>query len=72
MKKYKGFPGFLYNTHEVFNELPQIAQFAAREMLTVNGVSKKEKQKTIMDEIRRKIGLLKLGRIAWNGWRSVK
>ncbi len=51
MKKYQNFPGFLYGTHQLFNELPQVAQFAAREMLTVNGISKKQKQKTIMDEI---------------------
>jgi electron transfer flavoprotein-quinone oxidoreductase len=72
MKKYRNFPGFLFNTHQVFNELPQVAQFAAREMLTVNGVGKKEKQKTIMAEIRSKVGLLKLAGIAWRGWRSVK
>jgi electron transfer flavoprotein-quinone oxidoreductase len=72
MQKYRNFPGFLYSTHQLFNELPQVAQVAAREMLTVNGVSKKEKQKTIMGEIRKKVGLLKLGRIAWNGWRAVK
>jgi electron transfer flavoprotein-quinone oxidoreductase len=72
MKKYQGFPGFLYSTHQLFNELPQVAQFAAREMLTVNGVSKKEKQRTIMAEIRKKIGLVNFARIGWRGWRSVK
>jgi electron transfer flavoprotein-quinone oxidoreductase len=72
MKKYRNFPGFLYNTHQLFNEFPQVAQLAAREMLTVNNVDKKAKQKIIMGEIRKKIGLLKMARIAWNGWRSVK
>ncbi|MBN1189641.1 MAG: FAD-dependent oxidoreductase [Dehalococcoidales bacterium] len=72
MKKYRNFPGFLYSTPQVFNELPQVIQFAAREMLTVDGVSKKQKQKIIMDEIKRKIGLIKLAGIAWRGWRSVK
>ena len=72
MRKYRGFPGFLFDTHQLFNELPQVAQFAGREMLTVNGISKKEKQKTIMAEIKKKIGLLKMARIAWRGWRSVK
>jgi electron transfer flavoprotein-quinone oxidoreductase len=72
MNKYRNFPGFLYDTHQLFNELPQIAQFAGREMLTVNGVTKKQKQKIIMDEIKKKIGLVKLGKIAWRGWRSVK
>jgi electron transfer flavoprotein-quinone oxidoreductase len=72
MKKYRNFPGFLYNNHQIFNELPQVAQFMAREMLTVNGVGKKQKQKIIMAEIRKKVGLLKLAGIAWRGWRSVK
>jgi len=72
MRKYKGFPGFLYNNPELFNELPQVAQFAGREMLTVNGISKKQKQKLIMDEIKKKIGLFKMLKIVWNGWRAVK
>jgi electron transfer flavoprotein-quinone oxidoreductase len=72
MRKYQDFPGFLYDTHQLFNQLPQIAQFAGREMLTVNGVPKKQKQKIIMDEIKKKIGLVNLAKIAWRGWRSVK
>jgi len=72
MNKYRHFPGFLYDTHQLFNELPQIAQFAGREMLTVNGVAKKQKQKIIMDETKKKIGLMNLAKIAWRGWRSVK
>ena len=72
MQKYRNFPGFLYKTHQLFNELPQVAQFAAREMLTVDGVGKKQKQKTIGAEIRKKVGLFKLLRIGWRGWRAVK
>ncbi len=72
MRKYRNFPGLLYDTHQLFNELPQFAQFAAREMLTVNGLSKKQKQKTIMGELKKKIGLLKMARIVWRAWRSVK
>ena len=72
MKKYKGFGGFLYETSQIFNELPQVAQYAGREMLTVNGVPKKQKQKLIMDVIKQKIGLMKMARIAWKGWRAVK
>jgi electron transfer flavoprotein-quinone oxidoreductase len=72
MKKYKGFGGFLFDTKQLFNELPQVAQFAGREMLTVDGVSKKQKQKLIMDFVKKKIGLMKMARLAWRGWRSVK
>jgi electron transfer flavoprotein-quinone oxidoreductase len=72
MKKYQRFPDFLYKTHQLFKELPQAAQFAGREMLTVDGVSKKQKQKLIMDEIKKKIGLWRMARIAWRGLRAVK
>jgi electron transfer flavoprotein-quinone oxidoreductase len=72
MKKYKGFGGFLYDTKAIFNELPQVAQFAGREMLTVNGVDKKQKQKLIMDVIKKKIGLINMAKIAWRGLRAVK
>jgi electron transfer flavoprotein-quinone oxidoreductase len=72
MKKYQGFPDFLFETHQLFKELPQIGQFAAREMLTVDGVNKKQKQKIIMEEIKKKIGLMNLAKLAWRGWRAVK
>jgi electron transfer flavoprotein-quinone oxidoreductase len=72
MKKYKGFPDFLYKTHQLFNEMPQLAQFAGREMLTVDGVDKWQKQKLIRAEARKKIGYLNLLRIVWRGWRAVK
>lgn len=72
MKKYQNFPNFLYQTHQLFNELPQVAQTAAREMLTVNGIDKRQKQKVIKADIKKKVGLLNMARIAWRGWRSVK
>lgn len=72
MKKYRRFGQFLYHHKEIFNELPRAAAFAAREMLTVNGVSKREKQKLIAREIRRETPCLKLLRLLWQGWRSVK
>ena len=72
MKKYRRFNRFLHRRREVFNELPALASQAAREMLTVNGVSKKKKQQLIFKEIRRKIGICRLLRLFWQGWRAVK
>ncbi len=72
MKKYRRFGKFLYHRKEIFNQLPRLASFAAREMLTVNGVSKKEKQKLIREELHKETSLLKLFKLAWQGWRSVK
>jgi electron transfer flavoprotein-quinone oxidoreductase len=72
MKKYRKFGEFLYTHNEIFNQLPQAASIAGREMITVNGMDKKQKQKLILKEIRRKISIWKLLRLMWQGWRSVK
>ncbi|MCJ7764093.1 MAG: FAD-dependent oxidoreductase [Dehalococcoidales bacterium] len=72
MKKYRRFGSFLYQNKEIYNQLPRLASFAAREMLTVNGISKKQKQKLIMQGIRKEMSLFKLIRLLWRGWRSVK
>lgn len=72
MKKYRNFGKFQHNNKEIYTYLPQIASFAAREMLTVNGIGKKQKQKIIMQQIRSKTSLFKLLRLLWRGWRSVK
>jgi electron transfer flavoprotein-quinone oxidoreductase len=72
LKKYRGFNGFRLQHHELFTVLPELAGFAAREMLTVDGKSKSQKQKLIWRKIKEKIPLTKLARILWNGWRSVK
>jgi len=41
-------------------------------MLTVNGVSKKEKQKLIVKEFRKQVPLCKLLRLLWHGWRAIR
>lgn len=72
MAKYRRFPHFLQTRREIFTTLPGLAASAAREMLTVNGVSKKEKQRIILGEIRGKMPLGKLLRFFWEAWRSVR
>ena len=72
MKKYKRFPNFLHHTKEIFNNAPDVAAFAAREMLTVNGVSKKLKQKIIFRHIIKRMGLIKLFKIIIKAFRAVK
>jgi electron transfer flavoprotein-quinone oxidoreductase len=72
LKKYRGFGGFRLQYPELVTSLPQAATLAAREMLTVDGVSKKDKQKVIRREIRKRISLRRLLGLAWRGWRSVK
>ncbi|GKT09846.1 FAD-dependent oxidoreductase [Desulforhabdus sp. TSK] len=72
LKKYRRFPAFMENHPELFSSLPSLAGFAAREMLTVNGVPKKTKQGTIWKAIRSRMPLMQLLRLAWEAWRSVR
>jgi electron transfer flavoprotein-quinone oxidoreductase len=72
LKKYKRFGQFLETHPELFTSLPEWASQAAREILTVNGVPKKEKQKVLWNQLRAKISPMRLLRIFWDGWRSVK
>lgn len=72
LKKYRRFPSFLNEHKEIFTILPELTGFAAREMLTVDGVPKKEKQHRIWAALRAKMQIPQLFRLAWDGWRSVR
>jgi electron transfer flavoprotein-quinone oxidoreductase len=72
LKKYRRFPSFLETHEELFAGLPGAASMAAREMLTVNGVPKKTRQRAIWKAIRAQISPLRLLRLAWDAWRSVR
>jgi electron transfer flavoprotein-quinone oxidoreductase len=72
LKKYRRFGKFLHTHPELFTTLPRLASLAAREMLTVNGVPKKEKQKAIWREVRTQVSLVSFLRLLWDGWRSIK
>jgi electron transfer flavoprotein-quinone oxidoreductase len=72
LKKYRRFGRFLHTHPELFTTLPELAGLAAREMLTVNGVPKREKQKTIFRGFRTRLPLVRFLRLLWDGWRSVR
>ncbi len=72
LKKYRRFGPYRRRYKEIFSTLPEWTTFAAREMLTVNGISKKEKQKFIWREFRDRISLKRFLRLVGGGWRSVK
>ncbi|MFQ5925087.1 MAG: FAD-dependent oxidoreductase [Dehalococcoidia bacterium] len=72
MKKYRRFGSFLYQHKEAFDRLPRLASFAGREMLTVNGVSKKQKQKLIFSNVRQEMSIFRLLRFLWQGLRSMR
>ncbi|MFO7557146.1 MAG: FAD-dependent oxidoreductase [Desulfobacterales bacterium] len=71
LKKYRRFNTFLQEHKEIFTTLPEVFGFAAREMLTVNGVPKKEKQGIIWRNLRKNHSLGDLIRLCWNALRSV-
>jgi len=72
LKKYRRFNTFRLQHHELFTTLPKAGSLAAKEMLTVDGVPKREKQKAVWKEVRKEISFLRLLRLLWAGWRSVK
>ncbi len=72
LKKYRRFPSFLDSHEELFSSLPRLKCMAAREMLTVNGVPKKDKQRKIWRKFREEMPLKKLARLVWDGWRGVR
>ena len=72
LEKYRNFPGFLQKHREIFTTLPGLGRQAALEMLTVDGVPKKDKQREIWKNIKRTIPRRKLFKLLWDAWRSVK
>jgi electron transfer flavoprotein-quinone oxidoreductase len=72
LKKYRRFGQFLHTHPELFTTLPELASRAAREMLTVNELPKREKQKTIWQDFRSSLSLMRFLRLIWDGWRSVR
>jgi electron transfer flavoprotein-quinone oxidoreductase len=72
LKKYRRFNSFLQKHKEIFTTLPEGFGFAAREMLTVNGITKKEKQKIIWRNLRKNHSLTDLLCLCWDALRSVR
>ena len=72
LKKYRRFPGFLQEHKELFSTLPRLGRLAGREMLTVNGVHKKEKQSAIWKKIKTDLYRFRLFHLVWDAGRSVK
>jgi electron transfer flavoprotein-quinone oxidoreductase len=72
LKKYRRLGGFLYHHKEIFAQLPELVSFGAREIITVNGVSKKDKEKSILAEIRNVISIPRVLRLMWQAWRATR
>jgi len=70
--KYRRFPHLLEAHKEIFTTLPELAALAAREILTVDGVPKKQKQRAVWAALRREMPLPRAARLLWDGWRAVR
>lgn len=72
LKKYRRLGSFLYRNKEIFTELPELASFGAREIISVNGVSKKDKEKSILQKIRSGMSIPRIISLIWQGWRATR
>jgi len=72
LRKYRRFPSLLETHKELFTGLPRAACTAAREILTVDKVPKRAKQSLAWKAIRGEVPPLRLLRLVWDAWRSVR
>ena len=69
--KLAGLPGFTESHPELFGAYPELVNEAAYQLALVDGASKGEKQKRIIDLIRAKTTWWNLARTLWSGWKAV-
>lgn len=72
LKKYKDAPGFFDSHPYLFSLYPEIVNYALSEMIMVDGVSKKEKQRKIWKKIRDKRGIVQIAKDLFHIWRVLK
>lgn len=72
LKKYRKFPSFLETHRELFTILPRATSSAAREILTVDELPKRNRQTLAWKAIRSRVSPLRLLRLIWDAWRSVR
>ncbi|MDR3553995.1 MAG: FAD-dependent oxidoreductase [Syntrophobacteraceae bacterium] len=72
LKKYRRFPSFLETHRELFTNLPRGASAAIREILTVDETPKKTRRRAAFEAIRGRMTSLRLLRLIWDAWRSVR
>jgi len=71
LRKYRRAPHFFESSPHLFSLYPQLLNDAAAEFITVDGVSKREKQWKIIGMARKRRSLLGMARDLWGAWRSL-
>ncbi|SHK58208.1 FAD-dependent oxidoreductase [Desulforamulus aeronauticus] len=72
LKKYKDSSHLFENNTRYFNEYLPATNMALHEMLTVDGTSKKDKQKLIMQRLLRDSSLYSVGKDLYHAWKAMK
>jgi len=71
LRKYRNMTAFFERHHQFFSLYPDLLNYAATEMLTVDGASKRRKQRVIFAEARRRRSLWQMAKDFLRAWRSV-
>ncbi|GMT43944.1 MAG: protein FixC [bacterium] len=71
LKKYKALPKLLQKNRQLLDKYPKLMNDAAFELLTVDGISKQEKQKHIWKNMKQQIGFTNMLKDLYKIWRSV-
>ncbi|UCH36223.1 MAG: FAD-dependent oxidoreductase, partial [Armatimonadota bacterium] len=69
--KYRYMTSFFDRHHQFFSLYPELLNAAATEMLTVDGTSKRSKQRRIFAGARRRRSLWRMAKDFFGAWRSV-
>ncbi len=69
--KYRNMTRFFETHHEFLGLYPDLLNYAATEMLNVDGVPKRRKQRAIFAEARRRRSLWRMARDFFGAWRSI-
>lgn len=71
LHKYRNMTAFFERHHQFFGLYPDLLNYAASQMLTVDGASKRRKQRRIFAEARRRRSLRRMIKDFFGAWRSV-
>ncbi len=71
LKKYKGVPDLLQTNKHLLLQYPKLLNQAAFEMLNVDGIPKKDKEKLIWKTVKKEIGIGNLVKDLFKLWRNM-
>jgi electron transfer flavoprotein-quinone oxidoreductase len=70
LHKYRNLAHFIESNPHILTQYPELAEWAVGQWLTVDGVSKQEKQRSIMSRALKDVGIWRAIKDAWGLWRN--